>query len=206
MKNFIWRDFLTWEQKLSRLESKEIISRNKDYIDWIVVSWDIWDWSDLFSPVSAIIYPDEKEEIEVFSNNLSCIWLEALNPKYKLSRIMWNENAKLIDSAKTDFWREYKNKPVSDKNNIPDWIKQDLEISNLINSWIWWLVYYINNSKETIERLKLQFGKWYIYFDWLRYIFKKFSSSKKVRDEVFEMSIEEFEEMWELEIKNFLKA
>lgn len=201
-------DFLSWSTKISNINRglKPIIIKRKvrRKILSIIPFYD--DGLEAFSSQPNMFLETNQSESDEIMPDRAKHWLDVQNPRYKINKIMWNEEAKIIENSQKDHWRNYSNVPISELKNIPDWLKNDSTVWEFISTWIGELVFHINYSKETIKELKLKFDKWFVYFDWLKYIFKKISCTKKIRDEIFEMNEEEYKEMWKLEMESFLKA
>jgi len=200
-------DFLSWETKLSNIrrgKMPEKVQRKIDTILSIIPFYD--DWLNSSHSQQNIMVEAKIQELPQILQKNTKVWLDAQNPEFKLKKIIWNTQAQLIENAKKDFWRVHEDVSIRDLKNIPDWVKNDSTISSLINEGIWKLVYYWNLSKETIQSLKLNFDKWFVYFDWLKYIFKRISCKKNIKDEIFEMCEDEFKKFWADEINDFLKA
>ncbi|MDD2566018.1 MAG: hypothetical protein PHZ26_03680 [Candidatus Gracilibacteria bacterium] len=208
MKNSNDIDFLSGKAKISNINKgiEPIITRRKTKKKIFSIIPFCDDGLEAFSSQPNMFVESEHDENSQIIPDRAMYGLDAQNPSYKIIQIMGNTQAKLIAESNKDHGRTYNKTPISELTDIPDWLRNDLTLGELINTGIGGLIFYIHYSKETIKEMKLKFDKGFVYFDGLKYIFKKISCTKKVGDEIFEMNEEEYKEMGKLEMQSFLKT
>lgn len=188
---------------------------------WGICTW-VWTLT-IFNPTdpsieehSTTIITDNEIKPRILKSEIR-VWEDCLPPTIKLAQILSkSETAYEMEfDVKDLIFKNLDKRPLdSIQKRVPKWVLEDHDIYSLIGKEQWTVVFFINYSDETIDKLKPKFHRWYVYFDWENYLVKRikvkniswvpFRARQWSNEEFSVMTQEQFESVWIIDMDNFL--